>query len=85
MGLDIALCYKETEESVASIVVLSVECCRGKDVLFRRCTIFPASDILGHRTWVIDTKNRQKMGREDRQAAVAMFCNGDAEGRFQMK
>ena len=31
---------------------------------------------------LIDTKNRQRMGKDLRQAAVTMFCNGDVEGRF---
>ena len=31
---------------------------------------------------LIDAKNRQKMGKGLREAAVAMYCNGDLEQRF---
>ena len=34
---------------------------------------------------LIDAKNRQKMKKSLRQAAVTMFYNGDAEGRFAVK
>ena len=31
---------------------------------------------------LIDTKNRTRMSKDLRQAAVMLFCNGDKEGRF---
>ena len=31
---------------------------------------------------LVDTKNRQKGSKELRQAAIALFCNGDVEDRF---
>ena len=31
---------------------------------------------------LVDAKNRQKMGKNLRQAAVTMFCNGDTEQQF---
>ena len=31
---------------------------------------------------LIDVKNRQRMGKDLREAYVTMFCNGDVEERF---
>ena len=31
---------------------------------------------------LVDVKNRQRMGKDLREACVTMFCNGDVEERF---
>ena len=47
---------------------------------------FPLTSAAVERSFslagLVDAKNRQKMGKGLRQAAVTMFCNGDVEQRF---
>ena len=31
---------------------------------------------------LVDVKNRQRMGKDLREACVTLFCNGDVEERF---